>query len=72
MSLQLKFYDIWDEAREEGFETGRAEGLETGRMEGKLEQLLELVKEGDISLEKGVQKSGLTRDEFIDLMEKHK
>ena len=76
MSLQLKFYDIWDEAREEGLETGRAEGLaaglETGRMEGKLEQLLELVKEGDISLEKGVQKSGLTRDEFIDIMEKHK
>ena len=76
MSLQLKFYDIWDEAREEGLETGRAEGLaaglETGRMEGKLEQLLELVKEGDISLEKGVQKSGLTRDEFIDLMKKHK
>lgn len=87
MSLQLKFYDIWDEAREEGLEAGRAEGLEAGRTEGlelgrtegraegltagKLQQLIELVKDGDLSLEKAIQKSGVSRKEFIELMESY-
>ena len=86
-SLQLKFYDIWDEAREEGLEAGRAEGLEAGRTEGlelgrtegraegltagKLQQLIELVKDGDLSLEKAIQKSGVSRKEFIELMESY-
>lgn len=67
MSLQLKFYDIWDEAREEGLEAGRAEGLTAG----KLQQLIELVKDGDLSLEKAIQKSGISRKEFMELMESY-
>ena len=46
MSLHLKYYDIWDEAREEGLEEGRSEGMKEGIKEGKLQQLFELVSDG--------------------------
>ena len=69
MSLQLKYYDIWDEAREEGLEEGRSEGMKEGIKEGKLQQLFELVSDGDLPLEKAVQKTPLTREEFMKLMD---
>lgn len=80
MSLQLKYYDIWDEAREEGLEEGRTEGMKEGMKEGikegmkegKLQQLFELVSDGDLPLEKAVQKTPLTREEFMKLMNAYK
>ena len=77
MSLQLKFYDIWDEARDEGWEEGhkegwnkgREEGREEGRVEGRLYQLFEFVKEEDISLDKAIAKSGMTKEIFLQQMD---
>ena len=83
MSLQLKFYDIWDEARDEGLEEGRAKGLEEGRAkgleegrakgleEGRMSQLFELVRDQDITLDSALRKSGMTKEEFQQKMTEH-
>lgn len=49
-------------------EEERMEGREEGREEGKLIQLIELVREGVISLEKAIEKSKLPESEFIKCM----
>ena len=67
MSLQLKFYDIWDEARDEGLEAG----LEAGRIEGKLQQLFELVHDGLISIDDAVIRTELTKKEFTTQMNEY-
>ena len=65
MSLQLKFYDIWDEARDDGFEEGMKEGMKAGKAAGKLHQLFELVSDNIISVEDAYVRTELTKEEFI-------
>lgn len=48
------------ELREEAIADGRAEGRE----EGRIKILIELVRDGDISIEKAAQKANLTVEEF--------
>ena len=75
MSLQLKFYDIWDEARDEGLEAGRIEGLEQGRaegtIEGKLQQLFELINDNLITVEDAVIRTELTKEQFLSKMSEY-
>ena len=75
MSLQLKLYDIWDEARDEGLEAGREQGLLEGRLEGRLEgkmqQLFELVNDDLLSIEEAVRRTELTREDFLTKMKEY-
>lgn len=57
MSLQLKFYDIMDEARDEGLEIGKEIGKEI--------QLFELVKDNLLSIDNAYIRTKLTKEEFI-------
>ena len=75
MSLQLKFYDIWDEARDEGLEAGREEGLKEGRKEGLKEgllvQLFELVNDKLISIDDAFIRTEFTKEEFLFKMKEY-
>ena len=83
MSLQLKLYDIWDEARDEGLEAGREQGLLEGReqgllegrlegqIEGKMQQLFELVDDNLLSIEEAVRRTELTREDFLTKMKEY-
>lgn len=75
MTWQLKFHDIWDDAREEGYdegygegmakgmEDGRKKGIEEGRMEG-LKGLIRLVEQGVISSEVAAHGAEMELEEF--------
>ena len=52
------------EGREEGRKEGREEGIKIGRAEGNLEMLIDLVRDGDLSIEKAASKAKLTVEEF--------
>ena len=75
MSLQLKFYDIWDEARDDGFEEGKKEGIKegmkAGKAAGKLHQLFELVSDNVISVEDAYVRTEMTKEEFIVEMDQY-
>jgi len=53
MSLQLKFYDIMDEARDEGLEIG------------KEIQLFELIHDNLLSVDNAYNRTNLTKEQFI-------
>ena len=43
----------------------RDEGREEGRKEGKILQLVELVRDGDLSVSIAIKKSNLSEEEFM-------
>ena len=47
-----------------GLERGRTEGREQGRTEGRLQEIISFVQDGDISIERGAQKAGMSMDAF--------
>ena len=49
---------------------GRAEGLAEGRAEGRLDALFELVKDGVLQLTEAVNRSSLTKEAFLEEMQK--
>ena len=49
----------------------KREGRAEGRAEGRIQQLFDLVIEGDLPLDKAVQKSLLPREEFLKQMEEY-
>ena len=55
---------IIKEARAEG----RIEGIAEGRIEGERNAILALVRDGDLSAEKGAAKLCLTTDELLTLL----
>lgn len=73
MTWQLKFHDIWDDAREEGLEEGLEEGrkigLEEGRkegeLEGKIKSLYQLVKKGIITQEMAAEEAEMPMEDFV-------
>lgn len=69
MTWQLKFHDIWDDAREEGLEEGRRIGLEEGRkegeLEGKIKSLYQLVKKGIITQEMAAEEAEMPAEDFV-------
>ena len=52
-------------------ERGIAKGIEKGIAKGKLIQLIELVNNGDLSIEKASQKMGVTIEEFREQMQEN-
>lgn len=56
------------EGIEKGLQEGREKGLQEGREEGRIYQLLDLVKEGLLSIDVAIQKSGLSKEEFMKLL----
>ena len=63
MSQERRIKEYIKDEREEGIK----EGLEVG----KIKNLIELVKDGDLSFEKAVKKSGLKEEEFKDKLSKY-
>ncbi len=59
----LKVYrdlkNSFDTAREEGLKEGRKEGIKEGKVEGQAQLILQLLREGDISVEKAKAKLAL-------------
>ena len=55
---------IFDEREERGFKRGIEQGIE----QGKVSTLVFLVKDGIISKEIAVEKSGMTKEEFEKLL----
>ena len=56
------------EGRAEGIAEGRAEGIAEGRNEGERNAILALVRDGDLSLEKGAAKLHMDLDAFQALL----
>ena len=64
----LRMCRIMDEREERGFRRGIEQGLEQGLEQGKVNTLVFLVKDGVISKEIAVEKSGMTKEEFEKLL----
>ena len=56
--------EAWRRGCTEALERGRTEGREQGRTEGRLQEIISFVQDGDISIERGAQKAGMSMDEF--------
>lgn len=56
--------DVLDKVEEKG----RLKGRKEGRKEGRMEEIFSSVQEYDYSIDRGAEKAGLTRDEFIEKM----
>ena len=52
--------------RQIGRQEGRQEVIQEAKQEGFFELLLQLVEDGDFSLEKAAKKAGLTVNEFLE------
>ena len=52
------------QAWQQGMERGLTKGLERGRTEGRLQEIISFVQDGDISIERGAQKAGMSMDAF--------
>ena len=64
MTWQLKFHDIWDDARDEGYDEGYGEGYDNGMKKG-LAGLARLVEKGVISPEIAANEADITVEEFL-------
>ena len=53
---------------ERGIEQGIERGIEQGIERGRLREIIAFVQDGDISVERGAQKAGMTVDEFQKVM----
>ena len=51
---------------QENIEKGRVEG----RAEGRMKELYDLVQDGLLSLDVAVQRSGLTKEKFLEIVQK--
>ncbi len=82
--LEIKHYmenqrrEGLEEGEEEGFKrgiergekSGLEKGLELGEKNGELKTLISLCKKGFLSLDKAIEESGLTEEEFKEKLEK--
>ena len=66
--------DSINSARREGEQQGEVRGLEKGRQEGlqqgRITELIELVKDGLLDVQKAAERAGMTLDEFKAAMKK--
>ncbi len=54
------------------YENGLSAGIEKGREEGRINMLLDIVKDGLISVTDAAKKAGMSLDEFESIMKKQK
>ena len=76
MTLQEHYDEKYNEGHEEGLkqgmeqgiaqgiEQGIAQGIEQGIGRGRLQEIMRFVKDGDITIERGAQKAGMTLEQF--------
>lgn len=62
--------DSINSARKEGEQQGEARGLEKGRQEGRITELIELVRDGLLDVQKAAERAGMTLAEFQAAMKK--
>lgn len=62
--------DSINSARKEGEQQGEARGLEKGRQEGRITELIELVRDGLLDVQKAAERAGMTLEEFKAAMKK--
>lgn len=62
--------DSINSARKEGEQQGEARGLEKGRQEGRITELIELVRDGLLDVQKAAERAGMTLEEFQAAMKK--
>ena len=48
----------------EGLKQGMEQGLELGIGRGRLQEIMRFVKDGDITIERGAQKAGMSLEQF--------
>ena len=58
--LELEREAASSQAWQQGLERGRTEG----RLQGRLQEIISFVQDGDISIERGAQKAGMSMDAF--------
>lgn len=56
--------DSINSARKEGEQQGEARGLEKGRQEGRITELIELVRDDLLDVQKAAERAGMTMKEF--------
>lgn len=66
----LDWNDSINSARKEGEQQGEARGLEKGRQEGRITELIELVRDGLLDVQKAAERAGMTLEEFQAAMKK--
>ena len=52
------------QGREQGLELGIEQGIELGIGRGRLQEIMRFVKDGDITIERGAQKAGMSLEQF--------
>ena len=60
MTLQEHYDEKYNEGHTEGLKQGMEQGLERGR----LQEIMRFVKDGDITIERGAQKAGMSLEQF--------
>ena len=66
--IELEREAARSKAWEQGMERGIERGIEQGIERGRLREIIAFVQDGDISVERGAQKAGMTVDEFQKVM----
>ena len=76
MTLQEHYDEKYNEGHEEGLkqgmeqglaqgmEQGLEQGIELGIGRGRLQEIMRFVKDGDITIERGAQKAGMSLEQF--------
>ena len=49
---------------DEKYNEGHTEGLKQGIERGRLQEIMRFVKDGDITIERGAQKAGMSLEQF--------
>ena len=72
MTLQEHYDEKYNEGHaeglkqgmEQGLKQGLAQGIEQGIGRGRLQEIMRFVKDGDITIERGAQKAGMSLEQF--------
>ena len=64
MTLQEHYDEKYNEGYADGLKQGIEQGIEQVRERGRLQEIFMSVQEGDYSIERGVQKAGMTLEQF--------
>ena len=64
MMLQEHYDEKYNEGYADGLKQGIEQGIEQVRERGRLQEIVRCVKDGDISLERGAQKAGMSLEQF--------
>ena len=64
MTLQEHYDEKYNEGYADGLKQGIEQGIEQVRERGRLQEIMRFVKDGDITIERGAQKAGMSLEQF--------